>query len=446
MQLQGNTIAVIGLGKRTGASVVKFLCSKGARVVVFDEKDQATLKPILDDLKGFVFEFETGEPKSALEAQVWVVSPGVSSNRSYVRAAIERKITVMSELELASLFVSAPILAITGSAGKSTSVSLLGHILKEECSQVFVGGNLGTPLIDAAEQEQDAAVVEVSTFQMELTSSFSPKIAGLTNVFENHLDRHGTFETYLNLKLKMFQNMKKNSIAWFNLDDAASLTLSEKVTANRKFFSIKRKEKSDAFIEGSHIYCNHHKISLNGFSLLGEHNFQNALLSVGMAMDFGISSESIENALKTFRALPHRLEKVGEKNGVIFVNDSKSTSPVSTEKAIHAIEGSIVWIAGGRPKVHDFNFLNAQQRSKIKKAIFFGEAAREMAKQLHTLDLSVVENLKYAFDEAIKSAAQGDTVLFSPANTSFDQFTDYEERGNMFREMVHQWIKKETSS
>ena len=434
-----NIIGIVGLGPRTGVSLVKYLCSKDFKVLVFDEKHELNLSKSLDALKGLKFEYEFGRkrPDKLFRAKTWIVSPGVSADKHYIKDALSLDIEVISEIEYASRNITSPLIAISGSAGKSTTVGLLGHILRAWQRRVFVGGNLGNPLIEATSRSYDFVVAEISSFQLELVRKFRPYVAGLTNIYPNHLDRHGSFQVYKSCKSRLFENMSIDDTAFINLDDVESVKSTQDISACKKYFSMDKKEESSVYLDNKNRLClGSEKVDLRGYRLLGEHNVYNAMLAAGIAYELGCPIEYIQKGILSFHPLPHRLELVSSFDDVRYINDSKSTSPHSTIQALRSFSQPVVLLAGGRPKVRDFQDLASLSKERVRKAIFFGEAAKVLSRDFESIDHVVVSTLHEAMREAVNIALPGDCVLFSPANTSFDQFQDFEERGDIFKQLV----------
>jgi UDP-N-acetylmuramoylalanine--D-glutamate ligase len=438
-QLKGKRVGVVGLGHRTGVSVVRYLCAQGADVVAYDARPASALGESLDSLRGVSFELESGtdHPISLMSASLLVVSPGVPVDRSYLVIARKAGIAVWGEIEFASRRIEAPILAVTGSNGKSTTTALLGHILSVWGKSVFTGGNLGTPLIEAVDRPYDFVVAEISSFQLETVETFRPRVGVFLNLAPNHLDRHTTVENYLACKERLFARMIGEDRAILNLGDPSCRAVAERIRASVWFFSHKRDSRAEVSLDRDRIVLGDGRaIPLSRFPLFGEHNRENALAATAAAVAAGCPLDAIERGLETFRALPHRLERVAEIGGVSFVNDSKSTTPDAAIRAIRAFQAPILLLAGGRSKGAPYGKLAEEARGRVKRAFFFGEAASEMARAFAEIPHEVVSDLEGAVQRAKEEADSGDVVLLSPANASFDQFRDFEERGRRFSEWV----------
>ncbi len=436
----GKNVVLVGLGARTGVALVKYLCTHGARVRAYDRKKRAELEPNLAALKGLKFDLEAGtpEPSKLSEADLILVSPGVPTDVSFLSKAREQGIPVLSEVEFASRLLTAPLVAVTGSNGKSTTTSLIGHVLKTWGKKVFAGGNLGTPLISAVGQTCDFVVAEISSFQLEAVDRFHPRIGVLLNLYPNHLDRHRTMETYVAMKARLFARMGKGDVAVLNADQETVRALGSGVKAEVRWFSTAgRVEATANAADGKITFKSGPEISLKEFMLFGRHNVENAV-AVAVATDtLGCPHPVIQEALGAFRALPHRLEPVGEIGGVTFVNDSKSTTPDSSIMAIQAFDRPIVLLAGGRSKGTPYDRLGRVARERVRRVVLFGEAAPLMEPAFAGMPYTIHGNLVNALEHAASVALAGDVVLLSPANTSFDEFRDFEERGDVFRTWVH---------
>jgi UDP-N-acetylmuramoylalanine--D-glutamate ligase len=443
--LLGKRYAVVGLGARTGVSLVKYLCSRGAQVSAYDSKEKRELSASLSALRGLNFDLQAGPAWKDIEnSDAVLVSPGVPIDAPALQGAIRRGIPVLSEIEFASRQISAPMIAITGTNGKSTTTSMVAHIFQAWGKKVFAGGNLGTPLIDAAEKDFDFAVVEVSSFQLEAVDEFHPKVGMLLNLSPNHLDRHKSMEVYAALKARLFARMDENDVAIFNGDDPACLNIAKQIRAKTLFFSSGANSKADVVIEGDRLKMKSGQLSLSKLSLPGSHNRENAAAAAAAAHACGCPLDLIEKAFGTFAGLPHRLERVGEWNGVLFVNDSKSTSPDATEKAVRSFVRPVVLLAGGLPKGASYESLSSV-RDRIKKAILFGPAGANMVSAFSPDQVIRATGMKDAVNRAMESSERGDVVLLSPANSSFDEFVDYEERGEVFKSYVKERFRGKRS-
>jgi UDP-N-acetylmuramoylalanine--D-glutamate ligase len=442
MELNGQRVMVIGLGI-SGLAAARFLAARGANLVMTD---------LLTDLERT--KLPAGDVYLGIEDPAWldgvglvVASPGVPQTSALMTAARANHIPTIGELELGSRFVTAPMVAITGTNGKSTVTVMIGDIFKAAGRKTFVGGNLGTPLVAAADTAYDVAVIEVSSYQLELIESFKPRVGIHLNLTDDHLDRYRDLDDYGRAKARLFEYQDTGDWAVLNREDAHVWKLASEVRSRVFSFGFERPSNSLA-INGRAIWCegNHlvfddatglGRISLDRFTLPGRHNLLNAMAAAACAMAMGIAPEIIERALAGFSNLPHRTEFVIEKNGVRYIDDSKGTNVGAVVEALTATHGPVILIAGGVDKGGDYSPLRAPLKEKVKLLILIG-AARE--KMRAALDGACAIELAITLADAVRIAAAGarpgDTVMLSPACSSFDQFKDYAERGRVFQELV----------
>lgn len=441
MELSNKRVMVVGLGV-SGLAAARFLASRGAKLVMTDRR--------VDIERG---KLPTGAVKLGAEDASWadgidlvVTSPGVPRDSILLRAATERKVPVIGEIELASRFLDAPIAAVTGTNGKSTVVVLLGEILKASGRRTFVGGNLGTPLIDAVDNNWDVAVVEVSSFQLEWIEKFRPKAGVHLNLSDDHFDRYKDLADYGNAKARLFENQDASDYAILNRDDLNVWKLAKRVRSRTIGFGQSRgdsgasiwfDERANALVFDFDDNATRGRISLKDFRLRGRHNISNAMAASAAALALGVKAEQIERALASFRGLPHRIEVVHQHGGVTYIDDSKGTNVGAVVEAIDALAAPIILIAGGLDKGGDYAPLRRPLEEKVRLAIFNGADRDKMAAALDgATKIETVATLKEAVEHAARAARSGDTVLLSPACSSFDQFKDYAERGNVFKELV----------
>ena len=446
MNLQKKRVLVVGLG-RTGVALVRFLAREGAVVTVSDIKPPSSLKGQLRMLKDIEFRLECGHClKTFLENDLIILSPGVSPHLAELRAARKSGIPILSELELASYFIKAPIIAVTGTNGKTTTITLIGKVLRENGLCVWVGGNIGRPLISAARLDNlDYIVAEVSSFQLEITEKFHPYIAILLNISEDHLDRHRDINQYLSCKTRIFSAQTKDD--WAILDNDNPQIASASTQATRVFFSDREEIIPGAYLKDGYIYS-----CLNGLNwgldtqplhLLGKHNYKNIMATLLVAQIVGCQFNATKKVIYEFKGLPHRLEWIGSIGNINFYNDSKGTNVGATISALDSLKPPIVLIAGGVSKGQGFLPLREAVKKRVRAAVLFGEAKGEIKRALDgavpTLEVS---NLKEATVAAIDLAKNKGNILFSPACASFDMFKDYRERGLAFKRIVKE-IKKQ---
>jgi len=439
MKIAERRVLVIGAGK-TGRSVAQFVIDRGATVRLVDR----SLTALADVRFPASVEVRQDDAADVLESIDMVVpSPGVARSHALLRGAAARGIPVLSEIELASRFLTCPILAISGTNGKSTTTVLLGEMLKASGGHVFVGGNLGTPLIDAcaAATPYDAAVVEVSSFQLEWVRSFRPQIAVLLNLTPDHLDRYPNIEEYGLAKAALLAAQLPGDVAVLNRDDPWVWEQRRNSRAGAISFGREPVE-FGSFIDGDTlIYWGPEpaprRFSLQGVQLRGAHNRENMLAATTAAAIWGVPNDAIQMALDHTAGLPHRLELVRDRSGVRFYDDSKGTNVGAMEKSIASFDRGVILLAGGYDKGGDFSGLAALLRTRVKHLVLFGAAGPTIAAQVKdVVPSSLVTDLAAAVRAAAAQAAAGDTVLLSPGCASFDEFTDYAARGRRFRELV----------
>jgi UDP-N-acetylmuramoylalanine--D-glutamate ligase len=431
---------VVGAGQ-TGQSVAAFLARHGGQVRVAERSPEKLAAAALP--AGIEVCVGDDAEASLRGVDVVIPSPGVPRSHVLLQRAMAQCVPVLSEIELAARFLTCPILAVTGTNGKSTTTTLLGAMLREAGMRVFVGGNLGTPLIDAcaAESEYQAAVVEVSSFQLEWVYSFRPRVAVLLNLTPDHLDRYANMVEYGRAKAALLAVQQPDDIAVLNRDDPWVWEQRRNTRAAVLSFGREPVE-FGSFIDGdTMIYwgpeATPRRFPLAGVTLQGAHNRENMMAATTAAAIWGVSTVAIQRALETTAALPHRLELVRERGGVRFYDDSKGTNVGAMEKSVESFTGDVILLAGGYDKGGDFSVLEPLLCRRVKRLVLFGAAGPKIQSQLHHVGpSSVVPDLATAVREAAAHANPGDTVLLSPGCASFDEFTDYAARGRRFRELV----------
>ena len=374
------------------------------------------------------------------EVDALIPSPGVPQENPLLREASKRGIEILSEIELAYRFLRVPLVAITGTNGKSTTATLVGEILKAKGLRAFVGGNIGEPLIGFVPGHWDWGVVEVSSFQLEWVEKFRPKIAVLLNLTEDHLDRYANFASYCEAKEKIFAAQGEEDIAVLNRDDPLAWSMRERIRARVLSFGWAEVSEGVYATKSAIIWrgeSREERFPLSQVKIQGVHNVENLMAAVAVAKSIGVSAEIIQQTIEEFPGLEHRLEFVREKNGIRFYNDSKGTNVGAVVKSLASFSDPIVLLAGGIDKGGDYRMLEDEVGRKVKKLILFGAANEIIERALgHLTETVVVETLGAAVQEAYKSARPGDVVLLSPACSSFDMFQDYAERGKVFKALV----------
>ena len=441
MELKNKILCVIGLGK-TGIAVANFLSREGARVTVTDSKPREQLLEPLKQLRADVkTRFENSEPPS--DAELVVLSPGVDIHSSFLENANQTGIEIISEIELANRFNTVPIIAITGTNGKSTCASLIAEIISQSGKTVHAGGNLGTPFISLLDQgDADYRILELSSFQMEATSELHPIVSVILNISPDHMDRHKDFKSYVELKEKIFAHQTQNDFLILNQDDPNTCNLGKGCQAERILFSTQTELDKGIFLRGNRIiarFQNNERemISLESLSKGMRWQVENILPAIAVALLLDVSQEVILQALKNFTVLEHRLEWVRTMNGVDFVNDSKGTNVGSVCKSLNTFDCPIILIAGGKDKETDFSPLKSLMKEKVKHLVLIGETRDKFKGILNgSFGYEESDSLEEAVRLAKAKADDGDVVLLSPACASFDMFKDYEDRGNRFKTIV----------
>ena len=436
---------------RSGIAVAQLLRANGALVTINDSKSEEELGESLKVLDGLQLERKFGCPAmDLLEGQdVLVISPGIPDTASFVKRAREMGLYVTGELEVASQLSQGTLIAVTGTNGKTTTVSLLGEIFRNAGKMTHVVGNIGYPYSLAAlvSKKDDVMICEVSSFQMETADTFRPKVGLLTNITEDHLNRHGTMEVYTSLKMRLFQNQEAEDYAIFNADDPGLKGLSRKVKSRVLKFSRKEEVREGAFVRNGMIILRMDGSEKNVCAaeevrIPGPHNLENALGAVCAAAAMNVPVPVIRYSLKTFRGVEHRIESVRVLDGVEYFNDSKGTNVDSTIKAVQTMRKPTVIILGGFDKHTSFDPLSDEitsPESQIQEAVLIGETADQIEASLRSKGFTAInraDTMLEAVTLCREIAQDGWNVLLSPACASFDMFKDYEERGRMFKKMV----------
>ncbi|HEU4345802.1 MAG TPA: UDP-N-acetylmuramoyl-L-alanine--D-glutamate ligase [Candidatus Binatia bacterium] len=441
MELDGKKVFVLGLA-RTGRECARFLVNRGARVWVSDVRPESELKQEMESLAGMPIQYRLGgEDPSWLDAIDLVIpSPGVPASNRLLEEAGSRRIEVMSEIELASRCCRAPLIAVTGTNGKSTTTTLIGEILKAAGFKIFVGGNIGAPLIGFVGQDWEWGVVEISSFQLEWTDRFRPRVAVLLNLSEDHLDRYPSFSDYCRAKERIFKAQTKKDTAVLNRDDPLVWAMRERIQAQIVSFGFSEVDQGIFATENEIIWrggSQEEKFPLGRVKVRGVHNLENMMAAVATAKAVGIGAPVTQQVLEGFPGLEHRLEFVRETHGVRYYDDSKGTNVGAVVKSLASFSGPVILIAGGVDKGGGYDALHDGLRQKVKRLVLFGAAKQKIAQALgHLTDTVLVDDLAAAVRDAFEHADPGDVVLLSPACSSFDMFRNYAERGNLFKSLV----------
>jgi UDP-N-acetylmuramoylalanine--D-glutamate ligase len=449
MDLKNKRVLVVGLGK-SGLSAAMFLREQGARVTVSDTRSAVALaKEIPALLEAGIMVESGGHGLLTFRRQdLIVVSPGVPMDTPEVKQVVAFGLPVIGELELASRYLKGDVVAITGSNGKTTTTTLVGQIFADAGRPTLVGGNIGLPVIDLVKESsaETASVLEVSSFQLETVEEFHPHIAAVLNITPDHLDRHGSFESYAAAKTRITENQTAEDFLVLNAEDKAAQMVALKTKAQIYWFSGRRPIKQGAFVHGESILFIPREgakaepvMPVSEIHLKGSHNVENVLAAVCMARLGNISAESIRASVAAFKAVEHRLELVKLVNGVEFYNDSKATNVDAAMKAVASFAGGIHLILGGKDKDSDYSLMSELLKERVKIVYTIGSAAEKIERQLHgVVKIVPAETLQAAVSKAANAATVGDVVLLSPACSSFDQFENYEQRGRVFRQLVNE--------
>jgi UDP-N-acetylmuramoylalanine--D-glutamate ligase len=430
MKLDGAQVVVVGMA-RSGVAAVELLRQKGARVRAVDQKPA--------DLPGIPVELQTDA--AFADADLVVLSPGVPTDLPVLNAVRMRAIHVIGDLELASRFLQGNIIGITGSNGKTTTTALTGHILQSSGISVQVGGNIGTPPASMVNTSKPGQwnVLELSSFQLETTEYFRPKIGAALNVTPDHLDRHYTMEKYARAKGRMFVNQEPADFSVLNAEDAYCREYTGKGHGTPKWFSSVSEVSEGSFLQDDQLFLNEKPfMAADEVPLLGIHNLENTMAAAVMAHLAGATPDQIRAAVMTFPGVEHRLEFVRDLDGVSWYNDSKATNVDATLKAIAAFDGRLWVILGGKDKNSDYSALAGSLRVNAHGALLIGASAEKIAAQLNgSVPMIPCGTIDVAVGEARRRAKSGDRVLLAPACASFDQFENFEHRGREFKRLVN---------
>ncbi len=445
--IQGKRITVLGM-KRSGLAAAKLAKTLRAEVFVSDQQSSPELTACLDSLNKQNITGEIGgHSERVFEADLWILSPGVPKEAQVVQRALQQNIDVVGEIEFASWFTKAPIIAVTGSNGKTTTVHILTAMCQTSEVQAILAGNVGIPFSQKVLEDYQSPnpkrvfVLEISSFQMEFIHHFRPQVALYLNITPDHLNRHPSMEDYVQAKLNMVRNQTKDDYIVYNADDPILSEQFKNRSVNRVPYSLRTVAGAPFSLNATKIYTNTHEplIELKEILLPGKHNLSNLLGAATAAWVFGIPVKQIAATMRTFQGIPHRLEPAGTVNGVTFVNDSKATNVDAVKVALESYSQPIILILGGLDKGGDFGALLPHTKQKVKEILAIGQAREKISTVFRDAVRSIaVTDLKKAVEIAHRHAVPGDIVLLSPGCASFDQFSNYEERGEVFKTLVKQ--------
>jgi len=444
MELNGKRALVVGLGK-SGVASALFMKAHGARVTVSDTKSGDELRNEIPVLLDHGITVETGGhgDRTFSNQDLIVVSPGVPVDAPPLVQARSLGETVIGEIELAAQFLPGPIVAITGSNGKTTTTTLTGEVMAAAGFPVLVGGNIGTPAISLADRAKPETIIvlEVSSFQLETIQTFRPKVAVILNITPDHLDRHRTFEIYADAKARVFENQQLSDFAVLNADDPNCVAMGKRTRAQVFWFSRLKEVEQGAWVRDGNIVFRNGKgqreiLQVSEIPLKGAHNLENVLAAACAGTLMGCAPDKIRQAVQHFKAVEHRLEFTATINGVDYYNDSKATNVDATVKALESFPANIHLILGGKDKGSPYTVLNDLIRQRVKRIYTIGAAAAKIESQVKGAEVVRAETLENAIRKAHAAAKPGDIVLLAPACASFDQFKSYEHRGKVFKEVV----------
>lgn len=445
--LKDKRALVVGLAK-TGLAVGRFLVNRGARVTVADLMTEEQLGGQATEALALGISLQLGphDLDTFLSQDLIVVSPGVPETIEPLEAAKRIGIPVIGELELAARFIGEPIVAVTGTNGKTTTTHLIGEMLKASQRKVYVGGNIGNPLIEYLELEipADIIVAEVSSFQLDTTVSFRPKVGVLLNISEDHLERYKNFQGYVHSKARLFENQEHSDYAVLNMGDSYVRSIEPGIRAQRLYFNGDPGEHMGSVLQDGVMICRlpgmtPYEFDLSDFRLRGQHNLENACAASLASLAAGVPAADIQRVLQTFEGLHHRIEHVRTFRGVHYYNDSKGTNVGAVVRALESFDVPVILIMGGRDKGGDYTVLKGQLKKQVKKLIVTGEAKGKILAALGKTTSSLeARDLGEAVVLASQTALPGDVVLLSPGCSSFDMFANYVERGAAFCRAVEE--------
>ena len=449
MDIRGSKIFILGAA-RSGIAAALLARDRGGIPFVSDIKSEDENRENIEILKENRIEYESGKNSfdRIRDYDLLVISPGVHLKEDIIRGIESAGVKVVSELEFACMFIDKPIIAITGTNGKSTTTALIGHILNTSNVSTFVGGNIGNPLsyMPLSRESYEYAVVEVSSFMLENIEKFRPDIVVFTNISPDHLDKYKDYDEYKDAKSRIFLNLRADSPVILNRDCDELVSMTGRFYCKRLYFSRTNEQDADIFLQrksggieivydledrsGSIHYRNNY--------LVGEHNLENVLAATLASLVAGADPSGIESGIGSFKGLEHRIEFVRELRGVRYYNDSKATNIDSTLVALKSFDSNIIWIAGGRHKGTPYTILKDVVKERVKKIIAIGEASGIIENDLRGVtDIELVgSDFQRAIERAFVVSRPGDVVLLSPACSSYDMFTNYEQRGRVFKEIV----------
>ena len=445
--VEGRRVTVLGMA-RTGMAAARLLRHYGARVFVSELRPREAVAAQVESLQAAGIEYETGGHTSRAleEADFVILSPGIAPTTSIVREIGRRQLPLFAEIEVSSWLCPATIVAITGSNGKSTTTALLTHILQEAGYKAVATGNIGSPFADdvLSLNQRDFAVVEVSSFQLEMVDTFRPKAAAILNITPDHLDRYDDFADYAQAKFRIADEQRQDDYLILNLDDPHLAHPKLEGSPEKLYFSTRQEVAVGVWVRDDQLVFKIRDRSgticpVAEIGIPGPHNLANSAAAAALALVLDIETGAVAQGLATFAGIPHRLETVTEVDGVRWVNDSKATNVDAVNFALQSVQAPVILIMGGRDKGGDFAALSQLVAAKVKLLLIIGEAADLIGSALgDATQVIAAGELGKAMEMAQAQAKAGDTILLSPACASFDQFRDFEERGEVFKQTVRE--------
>jgi len=446
MDFLNKKILVVGFGK-SGFSTAKCLTGRGAEVIIGDIKPESALdKETLKEVRNSGIKLEIGEHRieTFLGADMIIVSPGVPLDIKPLVEARNAGVPVSGELEIASRLLDSPILAVTGTNGKTTTVTLIEEIIKKSGRSLFSGGNIGTPLMDYVHsgKSADYVLVEVSSFQLDTAERFRPFVSLILNITPDHLERYENFDAYAMSKYSITRNQGAGQYAVLNDDDPLLNDFKPESGVSVLRYGIEKTEGRNAYIDGNRLVASipgseEQAFNLDGVLLPGSHNLGNLMGAVLVSLCAGIEANYIQKVMLDFKGLPHRVEHVAKIAEIDFYDDSKATNVDAAVKSLEVFDRQVILIAGGIHKGGDYGPLVKASRARVKKGIFIGEARFRLGDAFNNdIPYEFAEDMEDAVKKAFSVADKNDVILLAPACSSFDMFTDYSHRGRVFKEKV----------
>lgn len=452
MERKNQRVLVLGTGK-SGISASKMILGLGGEVLLFDSNENIDKVKILKNFgrKKNKVSILTGElkPKDLVNVDLAVISPGIPLDKPFVREIDGAKIPIWSEIELAYQSSKGKLAAVTGTNGKTTTVSLIGEILKSQYADVHVLGNIGNPFTSEAldTTDQSATVVEVSSFQLETIMDFHPQVSAITNITPDHLDRHKTMKNYIHVKESIAMNQTKDDWIVLNYEDTELRKFGKRKTLKPGviFFSSSQKLEEGFYVQDEKIHYAHDGqdetlLNVHELILLGKHNYENVMCAMAVALKMGVPMDKIIDVCRHFKPVEHRIEFVRERSGVRYYNDSKGTNVDAAVQALRAMPGPVLLIGGGYDKHVEFDDWVKEFKGRVKYLVLIGQTRQKIAdcaKKYGFTNIMFAEDMDEAVKDCAAYADSGDYVLLSPACASWGMFDNYEQRGRIFKDCVN---------